>query len=187
MAAPTARVAKAAHVLVLMAMACAAVVCAAASPPCFCDDESLCALVDVPDRWEVFGFSVNRFDVAKYPMDKVTTICTFDNVEPQSVCLAHRNKVKMTFGAGYDPSQLHNATVRGLRVCWRRRCAVVVVFVIVAVVFVILAVAVVFVIVTVAVAVFAVVAVSGGCCLCESLCALFVCPSLRSSSTSQSS
>lgn len=78
---------------------------------CSCADPSLCNLVNVPDRPEVFVFQVDSSNWYYYDYDVVTTIAAFvSDIPADMVCYAHGKNVRVVGSAPYPREQLHNTS-----------------------------------------------------------------------------
>ena len=80
---------------------------------CPCPDISLCQPLQIGPRHEKVAFMVSKSNWRSYDYSQLTTIviCTSD-FDPQLVCLAHSQQVRLVWIANYDVSQLSNATAR---------------------------------------------------------------------------
>lgn len=82
------------------------------SAPCPCSNPSLCAPIHVAPRKEVFGFQVTPSNWPYYRWDAagLTTVCAAGGLDPDMLCHAHANQVKVSVIVGFPVAQLQNET-----------------------------------------------------------------------------
>ena len=80
---------------------------------CPCADVSLCQPLQTGPRHEKVAFMVSNANWHSYDYSQLTTIvlCT-QKLDPQLLCLAHSQQVRLVWLANYDVRQLNNATAR---------------------------------------------------------------------------
>jgi len=85
---------------------------------CPCGDNSLCKVLQVPERKEFFVFLVRNDTWKHYDWNTVTTVAVFTSpsyMDPELYCQGHLNDVRLVTGADYfDMGQLSNKTARTL-------------------------------------------------------------------------
>ncbi|XP_067847010.1 di-N-acetylchitobiase-like [Heptranchias perlo] len=70
-------------------------VCCGSGTGCPCSDRALCEPVTVEHEFEVFVFDVGGKDWKYYDWSKVTTIAAFGPYDPDLLCYAHANQVRV--------------------------------------------------------------------------------------------
>ncbi|XP_067846976.1 di-N-acetylchitobiase-like [Heptranchias perlo] len=75
-------------------------VCSGSGTGCPCSDRALCEPVTVEHEFEVFVFDVGGKDWKYYDWFKVTTIAAFGPYDPELLCYAHANQVRVVLRAG---------------------------------------------------------------------------------------
>ncbi|XP_067846966.1 di-N-acetylchitobiase-like [Heptranchias perlo] len=70
-------------------------VCSGSGSGCPCSDRALCEPVTVEHEFEVFVFDVGGKDWKYYDWSKVTTIAAFGPYDPELLCYAHANQVRV--------------------------------------------------------------------------------------------
>ncbi|XP_067846968.1 di-N-acetylchitobiase-like [Heptranchias perlo] len=75
-------------------------VCCGSGSGCPCSDRILCEPVTVEHEFEVFVFDVGGKDWKYYDWFKVTTIAAFGPYDPELLCYAHANQVRVVLRAG---------------------------------------------------------------------------------------
>ncbi|XP_067846979.1 di-N-acetylchitobiase-like [Heptranchias perlo] len=70
-------------------------VCCGSGTGCPCSDRALCSPVTVEHEFEVFVFDVGGKDWKYYDWSKVTTIAAFGPYDPELLCYAHANQVRV--------------------------------------------------------------------------------------------
>ncbi|XP_067846969.1 di-N-acetylchitobiase-like [Heptranchias perlo] len=75
-------------------------VCCGSGTGCPCSDRALCKPVTVEHEFEVFVFDVGGKDWKYYDWSKVTTIAAFGPYDPELLCYAHANQVRVVLRAG---------------------------------------------------------------------------------------
>ncbi|XP_067846983.1 di-N-acetylchitobiase-like [Heptranchias perlo] len=70
-------------------------VCCGSGTGCPCSDRALCEPVTVEREFEVFVFDVGGKDWKYYDWSKVTTIAAFGPYDPELLCYAHANQVRV--------------------------------------------------------------------------------------------
>ena len=80
---------------------------------CPCADASLCQPLQTDRRHEKVAFMVSSANWRSYDYSQLTTIvlCT-QEIDPQLLCLAHSQHVRLVWLANYDVRQLNNVTAR---------------------------------------------------------------------------
>ncbi|EFA76415.1 glycoside hydrolase family 18 protein [Heterostelium album PN500] len=70
--------------------------------PCPCEDVSLCQPLSIPfPREEFLGFAVTAADYTIYDWEHLTTIVLFEEPDPQMICIAHKNNVRLSIGSEF--------------------------------------------------------------------------------------
>ncbi|XP_067846965.1 di-N-acetylchitobiase-like [Heptranchias perlo] len=79
-------------------------VCCGSGTGCPCSDRALCEPVTVEHEFEVFVFDVGGKDWKYYDWSKVTTIAAFGPYDPDLLCYAHANQVRVVLRASSKPT-----------------------------------------------------------------------------------
>ncbi|XP_067846967.1 di-N-acetylchitobiase-like [Heptranchias perlo] len=77
-------------------------VCCGSGTGCPCSDRALCEPVTVEHEFEVFVFDVGGKDWKYYDWSKVTTIAAFGPYDPELLCYAHANQVRVVLRVPMD-------------------------------------------------------------------------------------
>lgn len=82
---------------------------------CPCENRSLCQPIQREVQYEKLAFMISSSNWKSYDYTQLTTIviCT-EQIDPQLICLAHANQVRLLWIAGFDVKLLSNATARAL-------------------------------------------------------------------------
>ncbi|XP_067846971.1 di-N-acetylchitobiase-like [Heptranchias perlo] len=86
-------------------------VCCGSGSGCPCSDRILCEPVTVEHEFEVFVFDVGGKDWKYYDWFKVTTIAAFGPYDPELLCYAHANQVRVVLRGYFKIPQLVSETM----------------------------------------------------------------------------
>ena len=81
-------------------------------PACPCSDPDLCKPLSVGPRKEIIGFVTAKDNWKMYNYTYLTTLAIFTELDPQLVCHAHQNNVRVVLGVYFDLTKLDNFDYR---------------------------------------------------------------------------
>ena len=79
---------------------------------CPCSDPDLCKPLSVGPRKEIIGFVTAKDNWKMYNYTYLTTLAIFTELDPQLVCLAHQNNVRVVLAANFDLTKLEDLDYR---------------------------------------------------------------------------
>ena len=79
---------------------------------CPCSDPDLCKPLNIGPRKEIIGFVTAKDNWRMYNYTYLTTLAIFTELDPQLVCHAHQNNVRVVLAANFDLSKLDDFDYR---------------------------------------------------------------------------